>query len=249
MNSNKRVFMGLFGVFLGSALMIVSCTSYPQSASQNSSNPYGFVEDLQLAKGQVFYKDMVSTEGGVYTASAFSVANNFLDMDNYLELTHRLEPDQQANLAAALFKDLPVRTDSGDVRMVVVGDYYGEGKNLIIFIYTVNLIQGKVPGKDLAYKYHTNALNFKTVDKETNKTSLLHSGLYLNSKSNYTRLAIPYEQGNLVFSNNLTINRTSYESATTDADLGNLMDTVLKDEFADNDELAREAYEALITKD
>jgi len=214
---------------------------------QPKENPYAFIDEIKLEPGQVFYKDMVEPAESTYSACAFEAANNFLAMDNFLEFTTKLTADQQIDLSRALFKNVPMRSDKGDLRIVMVGDYYGKDKDLIILIDQVGLKEGKVPGKSLAIRYFTNAMKFKIENKETKTTSLVDSGRNLNASVNYYRIGVPYDNGRLVFSNNLAITPSKLEDAKDDTDLGNMMDAIVKDEFPDNDEMVPVIYQKLIS--
>jgi hypothetical protein len=55
-------------------------------------------------------------------------------MDNFFEFTSKLSADQQLELSRALFKNIPMRSDKGNLRIVMVGDYYGPDSDLIILI-------------------------------------------------------------------------------------------------------------------
>ncbi len=226
----------------------ISCATTSGAAQTPTENPYDFVDSVQLQTGQVFYKDMIGSNLGSYSANAFEAANNFVAMDNYLEFSSHLSEQQQLDLLHALFTHLPVRADKGDVRIVMVGDYFSKGSHLIIFIDQVGLIKGKVPGKDFGLRYITNAINFKVTDKETKKTRLVDTGKNIAANVNYYRIAVPYEEGRLVLANNLTLKPAVLESAAVDMDRANMMDTVLKDEFPDNDGMAEIIYTQLVQK-
>ncbi|WP_304223347.1 hypothetical protein [Gracilinema caldarium] len=251
----KKVTKLRLGSLVWSSLIILfawqvsSCATTSGSAGASNENPYDFIDSVQLEKGQVFYKDMISADAGTYSTNAFEAANNFLAMDNYLEFSSNLSEQQQLDLLHALFTNLPARKDKGDVRIVMVGDYFRKGSHLIILIDQVGLIKGKVPGKDFALRYFTNAINFKVTDKETKKERLVDTGKNMSTNVNYYRLAVPYDGGRLVLANNLTITPVTLESAKDDSDLGNMMDTVIKDEFPENDGLAETIYSKLVQKE
>ena len=218
------------------------------AAKKDADNPYAFIEKTELANGQIFAKDMVDAPESHWSASAFSAANDLLALDDHLKFSGKLSDAQMADLSAALFKDLPVRKDSGDIRVVMVGGFFGERSPLIIIIDNVSLIEGKVPGHSFAYRYLTNAMKFMLQDTKTGEESLSGTGLYINASVNYIRVAVPCDDGNLVLTNNLSIAPISLNAAKDDTELGNDMDTVIKDEFADNDGQALEIYKKLSAK-
>jgi hypothetical protein len=238
--------LGSLVLFLGS--LTACATTGGSTAQQPKDNPYAFIDEVKLEPGQVFYKDMVDSNGDTYSACAFEAANNFLAMDNFFEFTSKLSAEQQLELSRALFKNIPMRSDKGNLRIVMVGDYYGPDSDLIILIDRIGLKEGKVPGKSFGIGYFTNALNFKIENKDTKEKSLVSVGRNLNPTTNYYRIGIPYDEGRLVFSNNLTIKPSKLEDAKDDADLGNMMDTVVKDEFPDNDEMALSLYQQITSK-
>jgi hypothetical protein len=255
---NKGVFMNIKRfvkvISFSSAVVfltigIISCaTTNTTQAKDNRENPYAFLDTLQLEKGEIFVKDMVPEGGETYSASAFDAANNFLVMDDFFDFTKNLTLDQQIALTKALFKDLPMRKDRGDMRIVLVGDYYSKDSDLIILIDMVGLKPGKIPEKTMGIRYFTNAMNFKVEDKETKKENLVGSGRNLNSNINYNRIGVPFDDGLLVFDNNLTFTPSNVESVKDDLERANLMDTLVKDEFKDNDEMVPALYEVLKSK-
>jgi hypothetical protein len=255
---NKGVFMNIKRfvkvISFSSAVVfltigIISCaTTNTTQAKDNRENPYAFLDTLQLEKGEIFVKDMVPEGGETYSAIAFDPANNFLFMDDFFDFTKNLTLDQQIALTKALFKDLPMRKDRGDMRIVLVGDYYSKDSDLIILIDMVGLKPGKIPEKTMGIRYFTNAMNFKVEDKETKKENLVGSGRNLNSNINYNRIGVPFDDGLLVFDNNLTFTPSNVESVKDDLERANLMDTLVKDEFKDNDEMVPALYEVLKSK-
>ena len=127
-------------------------------------------------------------------------------------------------------------------------DYYSKDSDLIILIDMVGLKPGKIPEKTMGIRYFTNAMNFKVEDKETKKETLVGSGRNLNSNINYNRIGVPFDDGLLVFDNNLTFTPSNVESVKDDLERANLMDTLVKDEFKDNDEMVPALYEVLKSK-
>lgn len=220
-----------FSIFAG------SCASFFGQSGGNSSNPYAFVKSLKLEPGEVYFKDMIEAKNGVYPANAFSAATNILAMDDFLMLTSVMKPEQQLALARALFDKLPVRKDAGDLRIVVVGDFYSEDRDLVILIDQVSLRAGAVPGRTMGIRFLTNASRFRGEDKQTGKIRLLSMGDNLSSETNYAPLTVNFPNGDFVRANNLTIKPTDIATAKSDADLANLMDTYAKDEFPENDAL------------
>lgn len=229
------------------ALAAVSCVSTPAESS-SGPNPYAFLDGLKLEDGQVVAKDMIDSPAGRYALDAYSSVNLFFVMDEWFDFAGRLGPEGSEALFVALFKDLPSRTDSGDLRTVVVGDFYAKDSDLIIVIDQVGLVPGKVEGRDFAIRYFTNSANFKATDKATGETRLVSMGTYMSTGSCYYRLGVPYPDGSLVYAGDLSFKPVDVSAAADDLEKANLLDTLVNDEFPGNDASIPVLYEGLMAK-
>ena len=232
---------------LAFALAAASCVSTP-AESPSGPNPYAFLDSLKLEDGQVVAKDMIDSASERYDLDPYSAANLFFVMDEWFDFSGRLGPEGSEALFAALFKDLPSRADSGDLRTVVVGDFYAKDSDLIIVIDRVGLVPGKVEGRDFAIRYFTNSAQFKATDKATGVTRLVSMGKYMTTSSCYYRLGVPYADGSLVYAGDLSFKPADVSAAAGDMDKANLIDTLVNDEFPANDDAIPAIYDELMAK-
>lgn len=228
------------------ALTLGSCASTAPAA--RAENPYAFMDALRLDEGQVVARDMVASPAERYSVDAYSAANIFFAMNEWFDFAGRLGADGSLALFAALFKDLPARSDSGDLRVVVVGDFYEADRDLVVIIDRVGLVPGKVAGRDFAIRFFTNSASFKTTDKATGVTRLVSMGTYMSTSSCYVRLGVPYPDGTLVYANDLAFKPADASAARTDVDRANLLDTLVNDEFPENDADIPSLYRGLMDK-
>jgi hypothetical protein len=231
-------------------IIIFSCRSTPSSTSGGGENNLSFIFELKLEPGEIYVKDIIKdkVEGELCNFNPFYIASNMLSFNGWLEFEKRITLDKQYELARALFVDLPVFKTADDARVVVVGQYFDGGTNLIFIIDRVKLKEGKVPGCEYGIRYLTNSFSFKAENKETGEKKLLVSDKMISAQSSYGELFIPYPNGELVGTGSLNIDDIQPEAAKSDMELVNMMDTFIKDGRPENDEKIERMYKTLVNK-
>ncbi len=109
----------------------------------------------------------------------------------------------------------------------------------------MQLKKDAIPGKDFAYHFLTNAVLSR--DKTTGEIKSICTGLIMNSRLNYNFLAVPFDDGMLVTSGNLNLGKDVYKPELSLMDKGNLIDTFVKDEIAENDSEIEAIYKEIIS--
>jgi len=225
-------------VLVGAALAASCASTGGPSGSNGASDPemnnvLKQIETLSLAPGEIWSYDFHTAATAKVDVSPFRAAVNFLSWNDTFSFSAKLTPAQQITLSQALFSGLPDAAGSANLRAVVVGSYFEPHSNLVIIVRTVGLVEGKVPGHKLGIQWVTNAVAVKK--KGSDETTLSSTGNVLVPMLSVVRLAVPYDNGNLVMSQHLNLENQSLAAARDDTDKVNLMDTYVKDERADND--------------
>lgn len=216
--------------------------------NQKLQNAVAEIKKTKPAKGDTWFMDIEEDAETKYSASAFYASSIFLMLDENLNLSSVMNDEQKTRFTKALVENLPDFEKETDIRAIVVGDKFaeqGELRNLIILISKVQLKKDAIPGKDFAYHFLTNAVLSR--DKTTGEIKSICTGLMMNSRLNYNFLAVPFDDGMLVTSGNLNLGKDVYKPELSLMDKGNLIDTFVKDEIAENDSEIEAIYKEIIS--
>ena len=192
------------------------------------------IVSLELDKGEVWVRNVpAKDEGELFSVNPFFATQLMSVLDSYLDFESVLTEKQLNNLTKALCYEIRFCTTYPDYRCIAVGDYFGEGKNLLIDIQNIELYEGVAPGKEYGIQIN---MNFTT-------GKILKSAKYAGLKFPFSVQFVPFEDGKLVLGKYLNNGKVVYSPELSPSDLCNMMDFFLYDEDDENDLLLDSMYE------
>lgn len=249
--SMKKILKSFTLVLIG--LCMISCETTKTADTkeylkENLTQVVNEARCAKLAKGETWFHDVDVDSKKRFSPSPFYASCAFMMLEDRFGLSSVLNDEQKIQFMKALFSELPDEKDTKDVRVVVLGNYFSgtqQNNNLFFIISKILLKKGAIPGAEYAYRFCTNSILVR--DKNTGKVTAFGTGETINCNTNFSFLAVPLDNGTLVLSRNLNLGKENYRSEMSFIDKGNLIDTFVKDEIAENDIEIERIYSEIVS--
>ncbi|MBR5646283.1 MAG: hypothetical protein IKX23_06550 [Treponema sp.] len=185
------------------------------------------LEDGELVVFNVDDKSSYET----YSAGKYYAADLLIKLNSEFEFYEFMDEESLLDLTDALTVSIPMAVNSLS-RIIVVGNIFGKNKHLVIQIITF-------PNNTNYFMYATNAI----VDKNNN---LKYSKKLLDLQDNsFVFARTPFENGIFPDYKAVTTEPVKYKTKNEldDFQKANLMDTILNNQFEEDDKLVEKIYQ------
>ncbi len=216
-------------------LVLIPCICFAGAKNNNTAELKSQINKMNLADGEVVFFDLAenSTENS-FTADKFYAADLLINISGAFELKSLMSDEQMVDLAKALTVNIKVNPKSEDSRVIVVGNVFGKNKPLVITLKTN-------PNNINAYIYFTNGY--------LKDDQIRYSSKYFEVKDQSICFSrIPFDNGSFLGNGRVSVKAITNSQDLSDVDKANLIDTILYNQFPEDDEVAKEIYLELSKK-
>lgn len=219
-----------------SLLLIFCLAGIAFAASSEKQEVEKAINKLNLADGEIkiFNVDKNSSYE-TYSADKYYAADLLIKLNNEFEFYEFMTEEDLLTLSAALTESIPMSANSVS-RIIVIGNIFGKNKPLVIQLITF-------PNNTNYFLYATNAV----VDKNNN---LKYSKKFLDLQdTSFVFARTPYENGIFPDYKSVSQEPIEYKSKNDldDFEKANLMDSILNNQFDEDDILVEQIYKDIMT--